>query len=264
MTWRILGLLAGTGAVVAAVVAVLAPSHGTVIDPVAQAADTTASAVTAEFGIAGSVSVAGQTIQLHGNGALDMRNQRMRMSVAFPVPGLGSMQMDEIFDGDAFYVHFPESIASRIPGGKSWMKLDLDTLGKASGVDLKKALQANEGNPADMLKALKGVGSSHKVGTEAIGGAPTTHYRADVDLSKAVERIGDGKVKQMFKTAGVSTIPVDVWIDPAGRVRREAVKFSGAGASMDMTISFTRFGVRVDTTPPAADQVLDAGALLGS
>jgi hypothetical protein len=33
---------------------------------------------------------------------------------------------------------------------------------------------------------------------------------------------------------------------------------------MDMTVSFTRFGVPVDTTPPSADQVFDAGGLLSS
>jgi hypothetical protein len=42
------------------------------------------------------------------------------------------------------------------------------------------------------------------------------------------------------------------------------MKFSAAGTSMDMTVSFTRFGVPVDTTPPPADQVLDAGKLLGA
>jgi hypothetical protein len=31
-----------------------------------------------------------------------------------------------------------------------------------------------------------------------------------------------------------------------------------------MTIEFTRFGVPVDVTPPPADQVMDAGALLGA
>src|SRR3954452_18488070 len=50
MTWRILGPLAGAVAIVGVVVALLAPSNGTVIDPVASAADTTAAAGTAEFG----------------------------------------------------------------------------------------------------------------------------------------------------------------------------------------------------------------------
>jgi hypothetical protein len=267
MTWRILGPLAGALAIVGVIVALLAPSNGTVLDPVANAADTTAAAGSAEFGISGSITTGGQNVPLQGSGALDMRNARMRMSLTFPIPGYGSLQMDEIFDGNAFYMHFPDSLAQRLPGGKSWMKVDLAALGKASGVDLKQMMQANQSNPADMLKALKAVGDSHLVGDENIGGAPTKHYQANIDLNKAAERIPDKKtvenVKQMFKSSGVSTIPIDVWIDRAGRVRRQSLKFSAPGQAIDMTIEFTRFGVPVDTTPPPADQVLDAGALLG-
>jgi hypothetical protein len=264
MTWRVLGPLLGAVAIVGAVVALLAPSNGTAIDPIAQAADTTAAAGSAEFGMSGSISVAGQQIPLNGSGALDMRSQHMRMSLEFPVPGFGSLKMDELFDGHAFYIHFPESLAGRLPGGKAWMKMDIDALGKSAGVDLGQMMQANQGNPADMLKALKGVGTSHKVGTENIGGTPTTHYRADIDLNKAADRIGAGKVKDLFSNAGVSSVPVDVWIDRSGRVRREAFKFAAAGTAMDMTIEFTRFGVPVDVTPPPSNQVMDAGALLGA
>ena len=268
MTWRILGPLAGAIAIVGVLVALLAPSNGTVIDPVAQAADTTAAAGTAEFGIAGSVTAAGQKIPITGSGALDMRNAHMRMSMSFPVPQLGSLEMEEIFDGSAFYFHLPESLAGRIPGGKSWMKMDLDALGKTGGVDLKQLMQANQSNPADLVKALKGVGTSKLVGTENIRGAATKHYRAAIDLSKAAEKIPDGRsadeVKQLFASSGVSSFPVDVWIDRAGRVRRESFSFSAAQMSMEMTIEFTRFGVSVDTTAPPADQVMDAAALLGS
>jgi hypothetical protein len=199
---------------------------------------------------------------------MDFGSAHMRMSMSFPMPGFGSMQMDEIFDGNAFYIHFPSSLASRLPGGKAWMKVDLDALGKASGVDLKQMMQANQSNPADMLKALKGVGTSHLVGSEDIRGATTKHYRADIDVNKAADRIPDQQsrdaVKQMFSSSGLSSIPVDVWVDDSGRVRRESFSFSGAGMTMDMTIEFTRFGVAVDTTPPPSDQVIDAGALLGT
>jgi hypothetical protein len=268
MTWRVLGPLVGAVAIVGVVVALLAPSNGKVLDPVANAADTTAAAGTAEFGLSGSLAAAGQNIPIQGSGAVDMRSQRMRMSLSFPIPQYGTMQMEEIFDGSAFYMHFPDALSRQLPGGKSWMKLDLDTIGKASGVDLKQLMQANQGNPSDMLAALKGVGSSKEVGEEDIGGAPTTHYQATVDLNKAVEQIPDKKtadsLKQMLGSSGTSSFPIDVWIDRAGRVRRESFKFSAAGTSMDMTISFTRFGVPVDTTPPPADQVMDAGALLGA
>jgi hypothetical protein len=268
MNWRILGALAGALAVVGVAVALLAPSGGGVLDPVAQAANVTADAGTAEFGIAGNVTAAGQSIPLNGNGAVDMRNQRMRMSMSFPIPGLGSVQTDALYDGDALYMHLPEALVSRIPLGKAWMKFDLAALAKSSGVDLKQLTQANQGNPADMLQALKGVGSSRKLGTENIRGVATTHYRATIDPKKALDRIPDKQsaaaLKQMLSTSGLRSLPIDVWIDRAGRVRRESMKFSANGTSMDMTVEFTRFGVPVDTSPPPADQVLDAGKLLGA
>ena len=268
MTWRILAPLAAAAAVVGVAVALLAPSNGTVLDPVAEAANVTTAAGTAEFGIAGNVTAAGQSIPIKGNGAIDMKNQRMRMSMSIPVPGFGSMQTDALFDGNVLYMHLPDALAQKIPLGKSWMKLDVAALAKKSGVDLGQLSQANQGNPADMVQALKAVGSSRNLGSENIGGVATTHYRATIDPKKALEQIPDkqsaGMLKQMLGTSGVSTIPLDVWIDRSGRVRRESIKFSAAGTSMDMTISFTRFGVPVDTTPPPADQVLDAGALLGA
>jgi hypothetical protein len=268
MTWRILGPLAGAIAIVGVAVALLAPSNGTVLDPVAKAADATAAAGTAEFGIAGSMTAAGQSIPMRGNGALDMRSQRMRMSMSMPIPGAGQVEIEEIFDGSAFYMRFPSALTQRLPGGKAWMKIDLEAMGKASGVDLEQMMQANQSNPADMLEALKGVGSSRVVGQEQIGGAPTTHYSANIDLSKAADNIADKKsadaVKQMFAASGTNSIPIDVWIDRAGRVRREQVKLSTSEFAMDLTIEFTRFGVPVDTTPPPADQVMDAGALLGA
>lgn len=269
MTWRIVGALLGAIATVGVAVALLAPTGGGVIDPVAKAADTTAAAGTAEFGLAGSISVAGQTIPIKGNGAVDMRSARMRMSLSFPIPQFGSMEMEEIVDGSAIYMRMPSQLASRIPGGKPWMKFDLEALGKAGGVDLEQMLQAGgQSNPSDMLAALKGVGSSQKVGAEDVNGTQTTHYKATIDLNKALEQIPDKKtadsLEQMFDGSGASSIPFDVWIDNQGRVRQETFSVSINGASVSMTITFTRFGVPLDTTPPPADQVLDAGALLGA
>jgi hypothetical protein len=268
MTWRILGSLAGAIAIVGVVVALLAPSDGTAIDPVAQAADVTAAAGTAEFGLAGSLTAEGQRVQISGSGALDMRNGRMRMSMSFPMPGYGSMEMDELFDGTAFYLKFPDALAQRIPGGKPWMKIDLQTLGKSAGVDLKQLMQANQNNPADMLKALKGVGTSRLIGPENIRGSATNHYRAEIDLKKAAARIPDSAsaaaLKRLVGASTMSAFPIDVWIDRVGRVRREQFQYSANGVGMDMTIEFTRFGLPVDTTPPPSDQVLDAAALLGA
>src|SRR4051794_3713261 len=270
MTWRTLGALAAALAIVGVTIALLGPNHGNAvnaIDPVAQAADTTAAAGTAELGIARAMTAAGPSIPLNGSGAIDMPHNRMRMSIGFPLPGFGQLSADEIFDGKTIYIHFPESLTQRLPGAKPWMKLDLQSLGKSVGVDFSQLAQASQNSPSNMLQALKAVGSSHVVGHEDIHGAPTTHYNGSIDLNKVADEVpGDqaAAIKQLFKSSGLSSFPVDVWVDRSGRVRREGMRISANNMSMDMTIDFTRFGAQVDPSPPPADQVTDMSALLSA
>ena len=70
-------------------------------------------------------------------------------------------------------------------------------------------------------------GAVSDAGSQTIGGVPTTHYRARVDLARAsapapAAAAGRGRAgAQLFKRlTGSSTIPVDVWIDGSSRVRR--------------------------------------------
>ena len=267
MTRRALPSLLVAIAIVVAAVALLAPNHGQAIDPVAQAAATTVGVGSAEFGLSGNISVAGQTIPMKGNGAIDMRRRAAHMTMSTSIPPMGDVAIEEILDGTTIYMKMPQ--LAQLPGGKPWAKIDLQKAGKAAGIDFSKLMQNGQTNPADMLGYLKGVGSSKKVGTESIRGAVTTHYRSQIDLKKAADKLGDKKtadsMKQLFSQSGVSSFPVDVWIDRSGRVRRESMsmKFGGAvGGAMDMTIEFTRFGVPVDTTPPPADQVNDLSSLM--
>jgi len=268
MTWRTLAALGAAVAVVVVVVALLAPNHGGAIDPVAEAADATAAAGSAEFGMAGTMTVAGQTIPIHASGTTEMQRPAMHMTMSLPIPGAGEISVEEIFDGQTMYMRFPPQLAQRLPGGKAWMKLDIDAIGKSAGVDLKQLTRSSQSNPADMLKALKTVGTSHVVGREWVDGASTTHYAGAIDFDKIAARISDRQtaaaLKQLNNTSGMSTMPVDVWIDGSERVRREGLKLSSSAFSMDITIDFIRFGVPVDTTPPPSDQVLDASSLLGT
>ena len=261
MNWRILGPVGVALAAVGVTVALLPSGNGGVLalDPVAQAANTTTGAGTAEFGIDGHVTAAGQSVSLDGSGVIDLKNDRVRMSMSVPIPGLGTTKTDGLLDGKELYLRMP-GVLSML--GKSWVKVDVAGLAKSAGVDAKQA------NPSDLLGALKAVGSSQKLGSETVGGVTTTHYRATIDPKQALDKIPDAKsagvLKQMLGTSGLGTIPLDVWVDGSGRVRRESIKFSAAGMSADLKVDFKNFGVPVDTTPPAADQVLDARSLLGS
>src|SRR5947208_2329505 len=144
----------------------------------------------------------------------------------------------------------------------------VDAIGTSAGVDLKQLTQTSQNSPADMLKAPKTVATSHVVGHAWVHGASTTHYAGAIDFDKVAARISDPQsaaaLKRFYSTSGMSSMPVDVWIDSSRRVRREGFKLSSSAVSMDMTIDFVRFGVPVDTTPPPSDQVMDASSLLGA
>src|SRR4051794_7984114 len=143
MTWRSVPTIAVALAMVAAAMAVISGAHNGngSLDPVADAANTTARAGSVQFTMTGNMSVAGQIIPLNGSGSMDMRNLRARMSMSTSIPATGQVSFDEIMNGTTIYMHMPEQLASKLPGGKSWMKIDLQAFGKANGIDVGKALQ---------------------------------------------------------------------------------------------------------------------------
>jgi hypothetical protein len=239
------------------------------VDPVAQAADHTAGAGGVQIAMHLSMTAAGQTIPMDGSGVIDEQRRQGTFSMSFTAPGVGAVKMDAIMDGHVIYMRLPSTLGSAIPGGKPWMKLDLEKVGKAAGIDLG-ALQQSGGNDlGQYLAFLRGAGGARVVGTDTIRGVPTTHYAAYIDFSKAAGRLGGAAKKalqQVQSMVGVSSIPVDVWVDRHQLVRRMTMEFSTQtpiDLSMNMTMDVLRYHVPVDVTPPPADQVYDASSLAG-
>ena len=115
-----------------------------------------------------------------------------------------------------------------------------------------------------------------RVGTEDVRGSATTHYRAVVDLNKAADQSPTARdaIKSTVKLLGSSSMPVDVWVDAQGRVRRmkyvvdlSKSKVTASTASVPGSVTFTLelfdFGVPVQAVVPPADQVVDLSALSG-
>lgn len=241
------------------------------LDPVAQAAEVTGAQ---KGGIAmsvnGKVGAAGQTIPIKGNGTFDREGKLGQMSMTTSVGGQ-DMTIDEITKGHTVYMT-SDAFKGKLPGGKNWMKLDIDAAAKSQGIDL--SALTGTGTPQDpsqVLDYLKGAGTSTKVGEETINGVATTHYHAVIDLEKAASKGGpdaEKAVKQMEKLAGIRSLPLDVWVDKDHLVRREAIKYDmtvqGERASMDMVVDMTKYNVDVVAKPPKDSDTIDATKLLNS
>lgn len=159
--------------------------------------------------------------------------------------------------------------------GNGWYRLDGQSLGGGATGDL---FASGFIDPAQQFTLLKDAASNvTEVGTEQVNGESTTHYTATIDVAKAAAKEGaTSQQVQKLSDAGISTVPVDVWVDGQGRIARLSLSYAGAsnsagplsGATLKATIDYLDYGQPVTIQVPDASQVKDfsqsaVGQLLG-
>lgn len=231
----------------------------------------------------------GAPTDVTGEGVFDLQKHVGTLNLKLPAFGgqnLGAIEV-RVLD-TVVYTKLPPQLASAA-GQKGWIKLDLNVLAKQNGFDVNGLAQAQGTNPSGFLDLLKTVsGDVTEVGKEKVRGADTTHYKATVDLGKALaqnqqlEAEAKTNLGDLFKDL---TAPAEVWIDNDGRLRKmtyslDAAKFNTAAlgsnpkvaaglqqiAGVDFTLELYQFGVPVNVTAPPASETTDvssSGAGLG-
>ena len=231
----------------------------------------------------------GGRMELTATGALDNEHHRMNMrldmsKLASHLGAAGAMgsaadwvgqEVANFSNGRAvIYLNLPV-LAKVMPGGKPWIKLDLNAVGKQAGIDLSQFTQLGT-DPSQMVGWLRTVsGDVTTVGAEQLDGVETTHYRATVDLSKYPDLVPAAQretvrkaIDQLTKSAHLSSFPVHVWVDKDGLVRqiRAVLTESIQGQTMNVvtTERFYDFGAPVDIQIPSDDQVTDISSMAGA
>jgi hypothetical protein len=171
------------------------------------------------------------------------------------------------------YVRLP-AIADQLPAGTSWVKtntrhprgesLDLDQFRQLTGSDPR--------NTLDLLRAASG--EIETVGAGTVHGVSTTHYRATIEPSDYAKLVLAGKrdqlgslADQLVAPSGIGAMPVDVWVDGSGLVRKLAISFAAKQpGTADVTEALMTFelydlGEDVQIELPPASEVVDASAL---
>jgi hypothetical protein len=249
-----------------------APTVSATVSPadIVLAANTkTIAAKSARIAMQYTITQPGQPpVKMSGGGAFDMvtGNTEMRMTI----PGFGDTEV-RLVDG-TMYTKLPAELTKSF-GGKPWVKVDAKAMAAAGLGQLARM------SPAEQLGYLKGIGKDvTTVGKETVGGTPTTHYRATVDLDQAAKAASPDLrrgITEARKSLGFPVLPADVWVDEDGLLRKFAVtmtvtppKSAGANApSGPATVAFTQeysdLGAPVKITAPPASQVVDMGQLTG-
>jgi hypothetical protein len=189
-------------AAAAASVAVTASGCGAAntLDPVAKAASisTTTPGFQMRFEVRFGSPQLPTALTATGTGSIDARDRTG--SVVFVMNagndpdlkkalGGSTLRLEELVDGTTVYVKLPPAIASKLPGGRPWMKVDL---ANASGIPGFSSLTNNpvSSDPSQFLSYLRATsGHVSKLGTEVVNGVQTTHYHATISLDRVPDAL---------------------------------------------------------------------------
>ena len=200
----------------------------TSLDPVAQAADKTADAAGAHFTLDARITALGETVAVSGTGELADHGRKLHMRLTLP---MASAPTEAVAADGSFYIR--GGPVDSLANGK-WVRV------KADG----RSFDLGQSDPTKLLDYLRATSNVEKRGTATIRGVVTTHYVAHVKPDQ----------KQGLKQA----VPLDVWVDGQGFVRRMRVDVPQAQATMDLF----DFG-DVNVAVPAASETTDLSTMLG-
>jgi hypothetical protein len=214
-----------------------------------------------------------------GTGAYDTDAGRMEMELdlgamlAGLAPDTEGMPegIDEpveiLIDGTTTYVRIP--FLEALTGEAGWLSASAEDLGPAEDL---LGLGAGSTDPSQVLEALRGVADDVEVaGEDEVRGVPTTRYTATVDLAAAVAEVPEAQraqvEEQLEALDGDGTVPVEVWLDGDGLVRRMAMDLAGVvpggTGTATMTMELFDYGEPVDIEIPSADEVTPLLDVLG-
>lgn len=98
------------------------------------------------------------------------------------------------------------------------------------------------------------------VGRDDIGGAATDHLRASLDLTGGAGAAPDpGSFEGRLLAAGLDRLPVDVWVDATGALRRLRLTVDGP-ASLTTRFDVYDLGADVEVAVPDPGDVVDPAA----
>jgi hypothetical protein len=223
---------------------------------VRSAYDRTAEEDTAKVKLRVRTSAQGASQTANGQGAVDLDDGDSVMTLTVQGQQIEQRVVDEVL-----YQKMPKG---QTPGGKPWIKIDLGKVAAQQGTG-----DQSMSDPAQSAAYAKAITDKDvtKKGTATVNGVQTTHYRVSVDVAELPN--GDTLRKQVGPT-----LPMDVWLDDEGRMRRqqidltvktpEATQRSSSGASstprkvtVRTVMDFTDFGTEVEADEPPAGQVTD-------
>ena len=141
-------------------------------------------------------------------------------------------------------------------GGKPWVLLS----GSSSNQVLAQMSQTmgqamDQTGPAQYTMMVKAATDLTEIGPDTVDGVAATHYRLTVDLAKMAAAGGTSDATAAAAAqAGLTDIPLDVWLDSEYRPVKVQEKFSVQGQEIEVLVTMGAYNKPVTiSAPPAKD-----------
>ncbi len=197
--------------------------------------------------IALDVSAGGLGVQ--GAGDEQVANGKLTaFDLAETISSMGTLRL-RIVDGKT-YAGLPPALNK---SGKPWVLVTANSSNpvvKSLSTSISSAQSAASLDAAGQFVAA--AKSVKLIGPESVDGTTVNHYAIVVDVSKLSAAYPG---REALNSAGLTTVPVDLWIDSAGRPAKVLTKFTVQGQTVSSQATLSRFNEPVHITAPPADQV---------
>jgi hypothetical protein len=221
--------------------------------------------------------VAGKTIDISGTGGFNLKPREGSLLMNLSADGQ-SFPIQIVIAHDTIYEQLPSQITSQLPGGRPWISINLRQLSSAMNLPALGSLMSSNSSmsdPSQYMNYLKSAASVTNLGQETIDGVQTTHYSAQLKLSKLTDAVPPAlrqSMAQMVRTLEqrfhASYQPINVWIDQSNLIRKIQMTIDesvgGQSVTSQITEQFTAYGTQPAPSVPPAGQTTNVLSLIAN
>ena len=156
-------------------------------------------------------------------------------------------------------------IESQLASTKKYLRIDLKTLGAATGFSIGRLGSALEIDPMSTLALAAKAERTTDIGSEVIlDGVNAEHVQIQVDTSAVLTSLnanGDGSLDKQLSSLP-ETMTYEVWVDDDDYIRQIRVEVPLSGGMRSYTIRYTEINPKLTLTLPSDAESFDIGRLL--
>jgi hypothetical protein len=225
------------------------------------------------FGLPGDLAVTGRGTTSLDSARMDLDLDLGPLLGSLGASGDGATKL--LVRGGDLYVDPPQLEGVRLPGGASWVQVDLARVVEAAGADADALAEIMTVDPATQLDVLRSAEGVEEIGSEKVDGVETTRLRGEVSLEDYAKTLPADRrrralaaIEQLDRSSAgadaAAPTPFDVWIDEQDRIRRmrQSGKVPGQpgvpAGEFAITLDLRDFGTAVDRPVPKGGEVFDA------